>query len=78
MQGAHAARDRTCSRASLARATFRLMMVKAMASSPQATPIRAAGATAATWFVSGVSTCGMSGMSRLGLVPLTVSIQTTS
>ena len=32
-------------------------MVKAIASSPQATPISAAGATAATWFLRGVSTC---------------------
>ena len=78
VQAAHAGDGCTCSRASLARATFRLMMVKAMASNPQATPIRAAGATAATWFVSGVSTCSIFCMSRSGRVLLIVSVQTTS
>lgn len=49
--------SRACNRAMRSLATLRLMTVNTMASMPQAMPIKAAGATAATWLVSGVNTC---------------------
>ena len=44
-------------------------MVKAIASSPQATPISAAGATAATWFLRGVRTCTMRPIAEFPQLP---------